>query len=199
MKKYSLIIALGLLCAALSGCAGEQLYDVPDGLAEKAREELPLSDADTVELRYGGMTVGSSHARAWYITGDEYQAHYYLPMEVELKSDDKCAFSRSYKPMTGYAKDVAVVNWRGGYAFLINNPDCAVLRISGESGECEEHISSESLPYIYYYPAVPTEFGFLDADGNKLGAPASGETSVGESDTAETQESMSDTSAETAR
>ncbi len=172
MRKFTGAVALVMLCAALSGC-GEKLYNGTDGLIEKAREELPLSDAATTEIKYGGMIITSDNALAWYISGDEYQAHYYLPMEIELKDSERCAFVRSYKPMTGDAKDIAYVKWNDGYVFIINNPDCAVLRITGGNGDRYESIDSSRLPYVYYYPALNAEYGFLDSDGNELGAGSS--------------------------
>lgn len=68
---------------------------------EKARQEIPISDADTIEMQYAGMCGEDNKAIAWYISGDEYQAHYYLPMEIEIKDNGaNYTFVQTYKPMT---------------------------------------------------------------------------------------------------
>ena len=68
---------------SLSAC-GKTLKGT-DGLIEKAREEIPISDSDTIDLQYAGMCGNDNRAIAWFISGNEYQKHYYLPMEVEVK------------------------------------------------------------------------------------------------------------------
>ncbi len=84
------------------------------------------------------MSVADNKALAWFISGNEYQAHYYLPMEVEVKGDDKYSFVRTYKPMNGETDNIAILNWNGGYSFVVNNSDCASVKITGENGIYEE-------------------------------------------------------------
>ena len=103
---------------------------------------------------------------AWFISGNEYQAHYYLPMEVEVKGDDKYSFVRTYKPMNGETDNIAILNWNGGYSFVVNNSDCASVKITGENGIYEEKV--KEVPYVFYYPSIPSQYVFLDSDGNEL-------------------------------
>ena len=168
MKKIISIAAACLLCFSLAACA--KTYKGTDELMEKAREEIPISDADTIDMQYAGMCGADNKAIAWFISGNEYQAHYYLPMEVEIKdSGAEYAFVRTYKPMMDRAGDTAILNWNRGYAFLINNPDVAAVQITLQSGEViEEVIQEGTLPYTFYVSSIPSEYVFLDAEGNEV-------------------------------
>ena len=166
MKRYISIVLLCLLCVSLSACA--KIYNGTDELIDKAREEIPISDADTTDIQYAGMCAKDDKALVWFISGNEYQAHYYLPMEVEIKGEAAYRFIRTYKPMDGRGEDIAIVQWNEGYAFIINNPKCASVKITGEAGTYEETFDSKSFPYVFYYPSLPSAYVFLDAEGNEL-------------------------------
>lgn len=166
MKKIISIIVITLLCLNLAGCA--KTYHGTDELMEKARQEIPISDADTIEMQYAGMCGEDNKAIAWYISGDEYQAHYYLPMEIEIKDNGaNYTFVQTYKPMTDRCADVAVVNWHQGYAFLINNPKVATVHITLQNGEITEE-DIQGIPYAFYVASVPSKYVFLDAEGNDI-------------------------------
>lgn len=165
MKRILCIIMVCILCFALAGC--KKIYKDTDELIEKAREEIPISDADTINMQYGGMCTMDNEALVWFISGNEYQAHYYLPMEVEIKGEAEYTYVRTYKPMSSFL-DTAVLNWKGGYAFLVNNPDCVSVKITDETGTHEEMIGKDAYPYVFYWPSVPSEYSFIDAEGNEL-------------------------------
>lgn len=140
---------------------------------EKARKEIPISDADTIDMQYAGMCGVDNKAIVWFISRNEYQAHYYLPMEVEIK--DNCAeyvFIHTHKPMMDSADDVAILNWNRGYAFLINNPEIATVQMTLPNGEVlEEVIQKETIPYTFYVSFIPSEYIFLDVEGNEVQQP----------------------------
>lgn len=171
MKRIIGIVTVCLLCLSFAACA--KTYHGTDELIEKARQEIPVSDSDTVDIKYAGMTKVDNEkvdnkAIAWFISGNEYQAHYYLPMEIEVNGDDY-KFVRTYKPMTDACSDVAVVNWNRGYAFLINNPNVATVKITLENGEVtEEIIQRDDIPCEFYTSYIPAEYTFLDAQGNEV-------------------------------
>ena len=124
MKRIVGVILLCMLCMSVTGCA--KTYHGTDELIEKARKEIPIAEADNTEIQYAGMCGKDNKAIAWFISGNEYQAHYYLPMEIEIKGNGaNYTFVRTYKPMDDRARDVAILNWNSGYAFLINNPQIA--------------------------------------------------------------------------
>mgnify|MGYP007062530110 CR=1 FL=1 len=85
MKKDIAVFLIITMVLSLSAC-GKTLKGT-DGLIEKAREEIPISDSDTIDLQYAGMCGNDNRAIDWFISGNEYQKHYYLPMEVEVKED----------------------------------------------------------------------------------------------------------------
>ena len=165
-KKYRkpVLILTVLFCVSLTGCT--KIYNGTDELTEKARKEMPVSDFETTDIQYAGMSVADNKALAWFISGNEYQAHYYLPMEVEVKGDDKYSFVRTYKPINGETDNIAILNWNGGYSFVVNNSDCASVKITGENGIYEEKV--KEVPYVFYYPSIPSQYVFLDSDGNEL-------------------------------
>ena len=165
MKKQISLISLLLLCTALTGCT--KTYSGIDALTKKAREELPIADADTAALQYAGMSAVDDEALAWFISGDEFQTHTYLPMEITLKGADNYVFVQTYKPMAG-PKDIAVLSWKRGLSLVINNPACTSVRLTTANGTREEMIEANAYPYVFYCPELPSEYVFLDADGNEL-------------------------------
>ena len=168
MKRIIGIVAACLLCLSLASCA--KTYKGTDELMEKAREEIPVSDSDTIDMQYAGMCKADDKAIVWFISGNEYQAHYYLPMEVKIKGDGTdYVFVQTYKPIMDICSNVAIVNWNRGYAFLINNPDVATVQMTFETGETtEEVIPSDRIPYTFYISSIPTKYVFLDAKGNEV-------------------------------
>lgn len=168
MKRIISIIILCLFCFSLAGCA--KTYKGTDELIEKARKEIPISDADTIDMQYAGMCGVDNKAIAWFISGNEYQAHYYLPMEVEIKKNGaEYTFVHTYKPMMDRAGDVAIVNWHRGYAFIINNPEVAIVRMTLENGEViEELIQNDAIPYTFYVPSIPSEYVLLNTERNEV-------------------------------
>ena len=168
MKKIIGVLLLSVFCLSLVGCS--KTYHGTDELIEKARKEIPIADADTIEMQYAGMYAKGDRAIAWFISGNEYQAHYYLPMEIEIKDNGaNYTFVHTYKPMDR-SEDIAVLLWNQEYVFLINNPDCATVRITDTQGEHETNIEKNAYPYVFGYGPIPDsfEYTFLDKKGNEL-------------------------------
>lgn len=158
-----------MMVLSLSACA--KTLKGADGLIEKARKEIPISDADNIDIQYAGMCGEGDKAIAWFISGNEYQMHYYLPMEIETNGKSaEYTFVRTYKPIDDRAEDIAYIHWNDGWAFLINNPDCKSVKFTGLNEEHEEVIQNDAYPYVFYYPSgySNTEYVFLDSDGNEL-------------------------------
>ncbi len=168
MKRIISVVLIAILCFSLVGCA--KTYHGTDELMEKARQEIPISDADTIEMQYAGMCGEDNRKIVWYISGDEYQAHYYLPMEIEVKGNSEdYTFVHTYKPITDKCADVAIVNWHQGYAFLINNIEVSRIQMTLEDEEVvEEVIQKDTIPYTFYVPFIPSEYVFLDEKGNEI-------------------------------
>lgn len=166
MKRTASFMLMLVLCLLLVGCS--KTYHGTDALIEKAREEIPIAEADTAEIRYAGMCAKGDHAIAWFISGNEYQAHYYLPMEIEVKDNGAdYTFVRTYKPMER-GRDIAVLQWNGDYLFLINNPACTAVRITDSNETHEIAIEKDTYPYVFSNGQIPSEYVFLDRDGNEI-------------------------------
>lgn len=176
MKRVISLILICILCLSLIGCV--KTYRGTDALIEKAREEIPISDADTIDMQYAGMCGSDGKAIAWFISGNKYQMHYYLPMEIEVDENSaEYTFVRTYKPIDDRAQDIAYIHWNNGYAVLINNPDCKSVRFTSDNGVYEETIQNDAYPYVFFYPVnypdtpnteFTLEYAFLDVDGNEL-------------------------------
>lgn len=167
MRKYcfiflNIILAMGIL----TGCS--RSLQGTDELIEKAREEIPIAEADTMEIQYAGLCGKEDLALIWFISGNEYQAHYYLPMECEVVGPDEYKYVRTYKPMDRGA-DIAVLQWENGYCFLINNPECKTIRVTTQEVTEDIVIEKDAYPYLYYHDFVPEEYLFLDEEGNEIG------------------------------
>lgn len=54
IKRIIYIVLACILGFSLVGCT--KTYKGTDGLIEKAREEIPISDSDTADMQYGGIT-----------------------------------------------------------------------------------------------------------------------------------------------
>lgn len=136
-----------------------------DGLIEKAREEISVYGADSIDLMIAGESVIDDRHLFWFVSGNEYQAHRYFPIEfVELDSDEY-KFVKKYSSIER-GTDIFVLMWDYGYSLIVNNPKCQSISISGSMGE--ENIPVEKTPFVYYYKGMPSEYSFLDKDGNTL-------------------------------
>lgn len=168
MKKIVCFLILCALCFSLAGCA--RVYHGTDELIEKARKEIPISQADTTEIRFAGMCGKGDKAIAWFVSGNEFQAHTYLPMEIEIKDHAaEYTFVRTYKPAIR-GTDLAVLLWEGGYCFLINDPRCVEVEIYDNDGS-QHHVPIEknAYPYVFYWESIPSEYGFIDEAGSCIG------------------------------
>jgi len=160
-----------LLCIGLSGCA--EKYHSTDELIEKARKEIPIADAENIEIQYAGMCGEGNKSLVWFISGNEYQAHYYFPMEVKVKENrSEYTFVKSYKPIVDRAEDTAVLMWNRGYAFLVNNPEIEAIEIQlTDVNTVTVRIEKEEIPYLYYIQAIPQEYTFVYKNDRDISKP----------------------------
>lgn len=168
-KLFLLFLCLTIVFS-LVGC--QKTLKGTDELIEKAREELPVSDADTIDVQFAGMCAEDDKALMWFISGNEYQNHYYLPMECNIVGENEYTFGRTFNVVMDRGDDIRVLEWQGGYCFLVNNPNCRTIKITGNVGgignATEVVIEKDAYPYLYYYGLLPTEYIFLDSEGNEL-------------------------------
>ncbi len=165
MKKLITIVLLLTFVLSFAGCSST--IKGTEELIEKAREELPVSNADTIALKYAGLCGRDDKALIWFVSGNAYQAHYYLPIEFRVAGKDEYTFVQSYKPVER-GMDIAVLEWKGGYSFIINNPNCVAVRITDDSGTHETAIEKSAYPYVFYHALLPTEYVFIGKDGNEM-------------------------------
>lgn len=173
MKKTIIISVLVVIALCLALCVTFTLLECQptlegtDALIEKAREEIPVADSENIDINYAGLCAKEDSALIWFISGNEYQSHYYLPMECKIVGKDAYTFERVYKPIER-GIDIAVLQWQGGYAFLVNNPDCKTIRITDNTGTHDISIEKDAYPYIHFNNLIPSEYFFLDADGKVI-------------------------------
>lgn len=164
MKKILSLLFTVLFLFTLSGCCETIKGD--DGLIKKAREEIAISDADTAVISIAGCSAVESNKLFWFISGNDYQAHTYTPIEFSINDTDEYRFIKTYKPIER-GQDIAALLWNDGYSFVINNASCRYIRITDSSGDVKD-IAVESIPFVYYSEEIPSEYYFLDADKNIL-------------------------------
>ena len=103
----------------------------------------------------------------WFVSGNEYQAHYYLPMECKIVGKDAYTFVHEHKPIDR-GTDIVALLWNDGYAFLVNNPKCTTIRITDILGTRDISIKEGAYPFVYYNELLPSEYYFLDAEGKEI-------------------------------
>lgn len=159
MKKLLLAMLASVLL--LSACGKMK---TADDLIKKARKEIPVSDSDSIDISYAGKCQNGSYSLLWFISGNEYQAHYYLPMEC-LEVNGSYEFKQTFKPVS-CGQDIAVLQWQRGYAFLINDPDCKTLKITDVNGV--HNVEINEYPCVWYNEEIPNEYLFLDENNNEI-------------------------------
>ena len=90
MKRLFCFLLLFTFCFSLFSCA--KVYSGNEGLIQKAREEIPLADADHVDIIIAGSTDTNNSSLVWFITGNEYQKHSYYPIEFKHTNKDPSQF-----------------------------------------------------------------------------------------------------------
>lgn len=165
MKKVISVLAAVMIVLSFAAC--DKTLKGTDALIETAREHIPVADAENIDIKYAGLCARDDSALIWLVSGNEYQAHYYLPMECTVVGDNEYTFERVCKPLER-GQDIAVLMWKGGYAFVINNPKCKSVRITDNSGTHEQKIEKDAYPYVFYNSLIPSEYEFLDENGNVL-------------------------------
>ena len=157
-----------LVCMMLMLCGCQKTMRGTDALIEKAREVIPVAESETIEISYAGLCAEGEKALIWFISGNEYQAHYYLPMLCKIVGQNEYVFEHAYKPLNR-GTDIAVVLWDGGYSFLVNNPNCTAIRIIDSEGTRDIPIEKDVYPFIYAMEQPSDfEYYFLDAEGKEI-------------------------------
>lgn len=164
MKKVLSLLCIVLCLVALSGC--DKTIKGDTGLIDKARDEITISDADTIDLVIAGYSSVASNNLFWFISGNANQAHTYTPIEFSVTDTDEYTFVKKYKPVER-TQDIAVLLWNEGYSFCINNTSCSYIQIENSAGAIKD-IFVESIPFVYYSNEIPVEYSFLDIDKNPL-------------------------------
>lgn len=167
MKRIqSLIISIALLLF-LTGCGSAMTSS--EALIEKARTVIPIADAETAEIRLIGQIENEdADVLIWFMSGNEHQAHYYLPMECTINARNAYEYVRVGKPYES-GTDIVVYPWKNGYAFVINNPNCKSIQITDEAEtDCIEIPGEDAYPYVFYREKAPVSYQFLDTFSNEL-------------------------------
>lgn len=163
MKKLIALILIFVCAFSLTGCSrvkGEE------GLIAKARKEINLAEADTVDMVIAGKsTVDRDTHLFWFITGNEYQMNRCHPIEFTKVGENEYKFVKKYNPIPR-GQDIYALQWRRGYSFIVNNPACRSIRIVGHNKETEVEV--DQIPFVYYYSGLPGEYMFFDGEGNQI-------------------------------
>lgn len=153
-----------MLLFSFAGC-GRVMDDEADYI-RRARKEFHIADADTIEMKLIGEHRAGEKVLLWFVSGNEYQTHHYLPMSCFVAKDGGYVFDHAHKPLDRGTEIVVVPGWQGGYAFCVNNPECKTIKIDDYSGVREIEVTE--YPFIYYNKLLPGEYFFLDENGEAI-------------------------------
>lgn len=163
MRKLLNYIIIICLSFTLLGC--KKTLKGTDALIDKAREESSI--VDNIEITYGGLVAIEDTALIWFVSGNDNQEHTYLPMECNIVGKNEYTYVRTYKPMIR-GNDIAISEWQNGYSFIINNLNCKKIRIIDNSDIIDISIDKDVYPFVYHHELIPTEYEFLDENGNVI-------------------------------
>lgn len=164
MKRNVSIVLVLMVLLSVTGCQAA-MYDEADYI-KRARKEFNISEAETIEMQFIGEITAGDNALLWIMSGNEYQAHHYLPMSCAIREDGGRIFEHAPNPLERGTDIVVLVDWHGGYAFCINNPKCKTIMIDDYAGEKEIEVTE--YPFIYYNTLLPRTYSFLDENGNEI-------------------------------
>lgn len=164
MKKIISVTLVLLMILSLTGCQ-KAMYTEEDFI-ERARKEFNIADAENAEITYIGEITKENKALLWFMSGNEYQSHNYLPMRCRINEDGGYIFEHVYKSLERGTDIVVLVHAFGGYAFCVNNTKCKTIKIEDYSGEKEIEVTD--YPFIYYNQLLPGEYSFLDENGKEI-------------------------------
>ena len=116
------MIAISLI--ALSAC--QKKYNTPIQLCDVIRQEEDITTDE--KINYVGSCAKDGYALLWYISGDDIYNLEYIPAACYFTSENKYIFIQTYKPMDR-GDNIAVLQWHGGYSFLVNNTECKQIKI----------------------------------------------------------------------
>lgn len=165
MKKVFYAIMALLMIFSLSGC--DSKIEGEQGLIDRAREEINVADANTIDIEIAGVSEVDENMLFWFVTGNEYQKHEYFPIDFKCVGEGQYEFVHTYKAFDR-AYEIYVVEWNNGYSFLINNGNCQSIVLTNAMGETET-VEVGELPFVYYYDELPEGgYLFLDENGEEL-------------------------------
>ena len=169
MKKGIIILILCLICLCIAVTAVISFGGViegEEGLIEKARKEIPVAEADTIDLVIAGEVTDGDEILVWFKSGNEYQNNRYTPIAFTALGDDKYRFEKTYKPIDRGDK-TAVVYWKDNFVCCIDNPNCRALEITYQDGS-KNRIPVDETPFVYSTRIFSGEYIFVDENGNRL-------------------------------
>ena len=169
------IIAYALIFSIIfpAGCRRTMKSDAD--FIRKAREIMPIPNAEKTAMRYAGFVSDSSDGRIslhWVVSGEEEEDRAFLPMECErILPAWKYEYIRSCEA-SECMEDVAMLEWGGWTVFCIGSTDMRGMRWT-DAGGAEHKVSFEQIPYSTYpflrsFEAGCASFTFLDGEGNVL-------------------------------
>lgn len=166
MEKHILIAVSLLLVICLVGVLMVDSYRIvgEEGLIAKARKEIKnLAEVETIEMQIVGKSTRDVNRHLyWIMTGNEYQAHCYYPLEVIEVEKGAYKFVHLHNGGHQRGQDIFFEFFGSGYSFMINNPKCKGIVIG------ETIIPVTEIPFVYYCPYTPNDYYFVDEDGNRI-------------------------------
>ena len=166
MKKIFAVLTIILLLFILCSCH-RTMYTTED-LVKQVQKEFSLSDSATNNLSLAGTCTNEPFVFLWFISGNGYPSNANYLMECSIGDNGGYVFERTYNNQITRSEDIFVQPWQSGYIFCVNNPRCTTIRITDVTGTRDISIDEGAHPFILFNKYLPSEYLFLDADGNEL-------------------------------
>lgn len=162
MKKILSTTVLIILILSMAGC--KKTASNNEDFIQIAREEIPVADAETIDIQIIASVDKDNRSFVCYMTGNETQSRSYYALEFKNKGNARYEFVKLYKSMER-GSDIYIQSWRDGYVFIVNNDACMNIQLSYPEGETQL-IEVGKLPFLHYAEPTPLEYKFLDSEGN---------------------------------
>lgn len=175
MKKGFFGILLLTFLLLFSGCAGT--VKTEEEMLTLARKEIPLSDAETIDMEIVGRIDEKEETLLIIKTGNEFQSNGFYPVSFKQQKN-AYRLSHVYRlGMSETANSCFTYLWKDSYVILVANEDCVTILITNELGE-EETVAVNSIPFLYQDKNAfddlnndgesKVEYLFLDNSGKEL-------------------------------
>ncbi len=141
-----------LIIVCITGSIMLYRFSIPKNTEQdypEIRAQIPLENADTVDIYCAGSCIIENEAVVWYVA--DYENAYYIPLECNVINYSEYQLIDYREALSTNINDIMYTPWKDGYSIIINNNDCIGYEIKKDNGEVSTvELDKESIPHILY-------------------------------------------------